>query len=54
MSHSHAIVCMESRKAHVFRFSPDDIESQRIWSLNPFGKRDQDDLAAYILSLRPN
>jgi len=38
MSHSHAIVWMDSRKAHVFRFSADDVESQRIRSHSPFRK----------------
>lgn len=38
MSHSHAIVWMDSREAHVFRFSADDIEKQRIRSHNPFRK----------------
>ena len=38
MSHSHAIVWMDSREAHVFRFSADDVEKQRIQSHNPFRK----------------
>src|SRR6186997_1705627 len=38
MSHSHAIVWMDSREAHVFRFSADDVEKQRIRSHNPFRK----------------
>jgi stalled ribosome rescue protein Dom34 len=38
MSHSHAIVWMDSREAHVFQFSADDIESRRIRSHNPFRK----------------
>lgn len=38
MSHSHAIVWMDSREAHVFRFSADDVERQRIRSRNPFRK----------------
>jgi stalled ribosome rescue protein Dom34 len=38
MSHSHAIVWMDSREAHVFRFSHDDVEKQRIRSSNPFRK----------------
>jgi len=38
MSHSHAIVWMDSREAHVFRFSPDDVERQRIRSHNPYRK----------------
>jgi stalled ribosome rescue protein Dom34 len=36
MSHSHAIVWMDSREAHVFRFSLDDVERQCIRSHNPF------------------
>jgi stalled ribosome rescue protein Dom34 len=38
MSHSHAIVWMDSREAHVFRFSIDDVEKQRIRSHSPFRK----------------
>jgi stalled ribosome rescue protein Dom34 len=38
MSHSHAIVWMDSREAHVFRFSADDVEKQRIRSHKPFRK----------------
>lgn len=38
MSHSHAIVWMDSREAHVFRFSPEDVEGQRIQAHNPFRK----------------
>jgi stalled ribosome rescue protein Dom34 len=38
MSHSHAIVWIDSREAHVFRFSPDDVERQRIQSRRPFRK----------------
>src|SRR3954466_12907929 len=38
MSHSHAIVWIDSREAHVFRFSADDVERQRIRSHNPFRK----------------
>jgi len=38
MSHSHAIVWMDSREAHVFRFSADDVERQRIRSHSPFRK----------------
>ena len=36
MHHSHAIVWMDSREAHIFRFSPDDVERQRIRSHSPF------------------
>lgn len=38
MSHSHAIVWMDSREAHVFQFSADDVDLQRIRSHNPFRK----------------
>lgn len=38
MSHSHAIVWMDSREAHVFRFSADDVEKQRIRAHSPFRK----------------
>ena len=38
MSHSHAIVWMDSREAHVFRFSPEDVENQRIEAHRPFRK----------------
>ena len=38
MPHSHAIVWMDTREAHVFRFSADDIEKERIRSHNPFRK----------------
>jgi stalled ribosome rescue protein Dom34 len=38
MSHSHAIVWMDSREANVFQFSADDVERQRIRSHNPFRK----------------
>ena len=38
MSHSHAIVWMDSREAHIFRFSADDVEGQRIRSHSPFRK----------------
>lgn len=38
MSHSHAIVWMDSKEAHVFRFNADDVEKQRIKAHNPFRK----------------
>jgi stalled ribosome rescue protein Dom34 len=38
MPHSHAIVWMDSREAHVFQFSADDVEKLRIRSHNPFRK----------------
>jgi stalled ribosome rescue protein Dom34 len=37
-AHSHAIVWIDSREAHVFRFSPDDVERQCIRSRRPFRK----------------
>lgn len=36
--HSHAIVWIDSREAHVFRFSTDDVECQRIKAHSPFRK----------------
>ncbi len=38
MSHSHAIVWMDSREAHVFRFSPEDVEGERIEAHRPYRK----------------
>ena len=38
MSGSHGIVWMDSHEAHVFRFSVDDVEKQRIRSHHPFRK----------------
>jgi stalled ribosome rescue protein Dom34 len=38
MSHSHAIVWMDSKEAHVFQFSADDVERQRIKAALPFRK----------------
>ncbi len=38
MSHSHAIVWMDSKEAHVFHFGPEDVEKERIRSHNPFRK----------------
>lgn len=38
MSHSHAIVWMDSREAHTFRFSPEDVEKQRIFAHSPYRK----------------
>jgi stalled ribosome rescue protein Dom34 len=38
MSHSHAIVWIDSKEAHVFQFSADDVEKQRIKSHLPFRK----------------
>lgn len=36
MSHSHAIVWMDSREARVFRFNASDVERDRILAHNPF------------------
>jgi hypothetical protein len=36
MSHNHAIVWMDSKKAHVFQFNADDVEKQRIKAHLPF------------------
>ena len=38
MSHHHAIVWMNSKEAHVFRFNAEDVDSQRIKAHNPFRK----------------
>ena len=38
MSHSHAIVWMDSKEAHVFRFNASDVEHARIKAHNPFRK----------------
>ncbi len=38
MSHSHAIVWMDSHEAHTFRFSPIDVERERIRAHSPFRK----------------
>lgn len=38
MTHSHALVWMDSREAHVFRFNADDVEKQRIKAHAPFRK----------------
>jgi len=38
MTHSHAIVWMDSSQAHVFRFNAQDVEAQRIKAHNPFRK----------------
>lgn len=36
MTHSHAIVWMDSKEAHVFRFNSSDVEQDRIKAHNPF------------------
>ena len=38
MSHSHAVVWMDSKEAHVFRFNRDDVEKHRIKAHLPFRK----------------
>ena len=38
MSHSHAVVWMDSKEAHVFRFNAEDVEHERIRSHTPFRK----------------
>ena len=38
MSHSHAIVWMDSKEAHVFQFNAEDVEKQRIVAQLPFRK----------------
>lgn len=38
MPHSHAVVWMDSREAHVFRFSREDVEKRRLKAHNPFRK----------------
>ena len=38
MSHSHAIVWMDSKEAHVFQFNVEDVEQQRIKAHLPFRK----------------
>lgn len=38
MTHSHAIVWMDSQEAHTFRFSPVDVEMERVRAHRPFRK----------------
>ena len=38
MSHSHAIVWMDTREAHVFSFNADDVEHERLEAHLPFRK----------------
>ena len=38
MPHSHAIVWMDSKEAHVFRFNAADVEKARIKADRPYGK----------------
>jgi len=38
MSHSHAVVWMDSKEAHVFLFNAEDVEHQRIKAHSPFRK----------------
>lgn len=35
MSHTHAIVWMDFREAHVFRFGAEDVQKQRVKARNP-------------------
>ena len=37
-THSHAIVWMDSKEAHVFRFNADDVERENIKAHSPFRK----------------
>jgi hypothetical protein len=36
MTHGRAIVWMDSKEAHVFRFNAEDVEAERIKAHNPF------------------
>jgi hypothetical protein len=38
MSHSHAIVWMDSTEAHIFRFNAEDVDKARIKAHRPFRK----------------
>jgi len=38
MSHSHAVVWMDFKEAHVFRFAPADVHKERIKAHNPYRK----------------
>jgi hypothetical protein len=38
MTHSHAIVWMDSREAHVFRFNVEDVDQDRLKAHMPFRK----------------
>jgi stalled ribosome rescue protein Dom34 len=38
MSHSHAIVWMDSHEAHTFSFSANDVEKERVVAHSPFRK----------------
>ena len=38
MTHSHAIVWMDSKEAHVFRFNADDVERENIKAHSPYRK----------------
>lgn len=38
MSHSHAVVWIDSNEAHVFQFNAEDVERARIQAHNPFRK----------------
>ena len=38
MTHSRAIIWMDSKEAHVFRFNAEDVEAERIKAHSPFRK----------------
>ncbi|WP_428667937.1 translational machinery protein [Reyranella sp.] len=38
MPHSHAVVWMDFREAHVFRFGVEDVQKQRLKARNPYRK----------------
>jgi stalled ribosome rescue protein Dom34 len=38
MTHNHAIVWMDSKEAHIFRFNAADVESEHFKAHNPFRK----------------
>jgi hypothetical protein len=38
MTHNHAIVWMDSKEAHIFRFGAADVERERVKAHNPFRK----------------
>jgi len=38
MSHTHAVVWLDTKEAHVFQFNAEDVERQRIKAHSPFRK----------------
>ncbi|SKA33932.1 hypothetical protein SAMN02745126_05433 [Enhydrobacter aerosaccus] len=38
MPHSHAVVWLDFKEAHIFRFDPDDVHHERIRAHNPYRK----------------